>query len=231
MEKQKKQVIIIIGPPGGGKGTQATLLSERLSLYYFETSKVIEAKIMNAQASELEEIDGQKYPLTEEKRKWEQGELVSPPLVTVWVKNEIKSLFEAQQGIIFAGSPRSLYEAENLMPFLKNLYGSENIKIFLIKQGIEESVWRNSHRRLCELMRHPILYLEENKDLKLCPLDGSKLIKRSLDKPEVIKERFRIYEKQTLPIIDYFKDNGFPVMEINGEQTVAEVFTDIIKNL
>ena len=86
------------------------------------------------------------------------------------------------------GSPRTLYEGKRIIPLLKKLYGTKNIKIILIKVSAEESIFRNSHRRICELMRHPILYTKETIKLTRCPLDGSKLIRRKgLDDPETIK--------------------------------------------
>ena len=73
-----KQVIIIIGPPGAGKGTQATLLADKLGLYYFETSKIIEKEVMKAKKGEIVEIEGKKYYLLDEKKIWETGGLCSP---------------------------------------------------------------------------------------------------------------------------------------------------------
>ena len=106
------------------------------------------------------------------------------------LQEKIKALSKEKKGIVFAGSPRTLYEAEKILPLLEKLYGKANIKIFLLDLPLEQSIWRNSHRRICELMRHPILYNKETLKLTHCPLDGSKLIKRALDKPEVIKKRY-----------------------------------------
>ena len=90
----------------------------------------------------------------------------------------------------------------------------------------EESIFRNSHRRICELMRHPILYTEENKDLTECPLDGSKLLKREgLDDPDTIKVRLEEFKQKTMPLIDYFKQNDFKVNRVDGKGSVAQVFS------
>jgi len=231
-KSNSKLIIIIIGPPGSGKGTQATLLADKLGLYYFETSKIIEPKIMNARPGDYQIIEGKKYYLTEEKRNWETGRLWSPPFVTFWVMEKIKELAERGEGIVFAGSPRTLYEAKKIMPLLKKLYGKKNIKIILFTLSPKTSIWRNSHRRICELLRHPILYNEETKKLTKCPLDGSKLIKRGkLDNPETIKKRIKEYKERTLPIIDYFKKQKYQVIKISAAPPPAVIFKRILQTL
>ena len=232
MSKNKKLAIILLGPPGAGKGTQAELLSDKLSLYYLETSKIIEKNIMGVQEDEYVMVDGKKYFLFQEKKLWETGKLCSPPLVAFWLKNKIKELAGEGEGLVFAGSPRTLREGREILPLLKKLYNASNIKIILIELSEEESIWRNSHRRLCSLMRHPILYNEETANLSTCPLDGSKLLKREgLDDPETIKTRLKEYKQRTLPLIDYFKEQGFEVKIIDGSPSPAIVFESILEAL
>jgi adenylate kinase len=128
-----------------------------------------------------------------------------------------------------AGSPRTLYEGERVIPFLKKLYGSKNIKVIVIKLTEKESLWRNSHRKECELMRHSILYTKETIRLKRCPFDGSKLEIRKDDTSEIIKVRLKEYKKQTYPVVSLLKKQGLKIKNINGEQSVADVFRDILK--
>ena len=110
------------------------------------------------------------------------------------------------------------------MPLLEELYES-NITVLRMRLSFEASLWRNSHRRICSLMRHPIIYNEETKSLTMCPLDGSNLIKRGhLDDPETIKVRWGEFKNRTLPILDYFKAQGIKIKEINAEQSVETVF-------
>jgi len=154
---------------------------------------------------------------------------MSPPLIAFWVKNKIKAVSKEKKGIVFSGSPKTLYEAEEITPLIKRLYGVSNIKIILIEQKPEVSIWRNSHRRICELLRHSILYTEETAKLKKCPFDGSKLIFREDSNPKVIKSKLKEYQERTLPLIDYFKKQGLKVKKVNGEQSVADVFQAIFK--
>ena len=227
---QKPLVINIFAPPGGGKGTQAELLSERFNLYYFESAKIIEANIMTAEKGVYEIIEGKKYFLAEERRFWKTGILNSPPLVTLWFARKIKELAKEGRGLVMTGSPRTLYEGKRIIPLLQKLYGTKNIKIILIKLSAEESIFRNSRRRICELMRHPILYTKETSKLTRCPLDGSKLLRRKgLDDPETIKVRLKEYKERTLPLVKYYKEQGLTIKEINGEQSVEDVFKDILK--
>ena len=229
MKHFKKQVIILFGPPGAGKGTQAELLADRLSLYYFETSKILEEKFKEPNKKAIN-IKGKKYSVLKEKELWEAGILCSPPFVAYLVREKIKELFKLGKNLVLAGSPRTLYEGKEVMPLIKKLYGTENIKVILIEIDPKETLFRNTHRRICELMRHPILYNEETKNLNICPIDGSRLIKREgLDDPETIRTRLKEYKERTFPLMDYFKKEGIEVKKINGEQPVAGVFKDILR--
>lgn len=226
-----KLVTILLGPPGSGKGTQAGLLAEKLNLYYFETSKVLEHTFMGPfKKDAYVAVEGKKYYLKDEKKLWEQGFLNSPPFVSQLVKKKFKELHQRGENLVIAGSPRTLYEGKAIMPLLKKLYGKDNIKVVLIKLLAKESIFRNSHRRICELMRHPTLYNKETAKLTRCPLDGSKLKRRKgLDKPETIKVRLKEYKNRTFPLVEYFRKQGFKVKKVKGEQSVAGVFKDILK--
>jgi adenylate kinase len=226
-----KLVIILLGPPGSGKGTQAELLAEKLNLEYLETAKIGEERIKRAKKGEYILVDGKKFYFDEQRKLWETGKLWDPPFVTHLMIEKIKEVSKKERGIVFAGSPRTLYEGERIIPLLKKLYGPKNIKIILLDISAKETIFRNSNRRICQLMRHPILSTKkEFLKLKYCPLDGSKLMKRKgLDEPETIKVRLKEYKERTFPLIELFKKQGLKVKKINGEQSVADVFKDILK--
>jgi len=232
MAKEKKQVIIIMGAPGSGKGTQAELLAERFNFYYFETSKILEEKFHEAKENEFVTADGKKYYLKNEKVIWQTGGLCSPPMVTVLVMEKIRKLYKEGKSLILSGSPRTVYESEKVIPMLKKTYGIGNIKIILLQISPSETIFRNSHRRICELMRHPVLYSKENEKLIECPLDGSKLLKREgLDDPKSIKVRLEAYKERTLPLLEHFKKEKLTVKKINGSPAPAIVFKNVLKAL
>ncbi len=213
------KVIFLIGPPGSGKGTQAELLAKELGFYHFEISKVIEKNFKEADINDKE--------ISHQKEHWISGELVHPELVAKWFIEEVDSLKDGVSGFVFSGSGRNLKEIEEELNYLGKTYGKENIMAIEIKLSEEESIKRNSARRICKENRHPIPNFPEYADIKVCPEDGSEIITRELDKPEIIKERYQVYLKETAPVIEYFKENGYKVKEVNGEQPIGDVFRDI----
>lgn len=223
-----KQIIMLFGPPGAGKGTQAEILAEKTGYYHFESSKIIEFHIKNDEPGKTYEIEGQKYKIEDERERWKAGLLNSPPLVVFWMVERIKELAQEGKSIIFSGSPRTVYEAEREIPLFKELYGQENIRFVMLEISPETTIYRNSHRRICELIRHSILFTTETENLTLCPLDGSRLVKRAgLDDLETIKKRIEIYKEQTHPVSEFIEKSGLPVHKVNGEQSVADVHRDV----
>lgn len=219
----------MFGPPGAGKGTQAELLADKLGHYHFESSKVIEACFQNEIPEKVFTIEGSDYKVADEKSRWEQGLLNSPPFVVFLMVEKIKELAQTGKSIIFSGSPRTVFEAEREIPLLKELYGKDNIKFALLEISPKVTVFRNSNRRICELIRHSILFTEETEKLTLCPLDGSKLVRREgLDDPETIKKRLEIFKEQTFSVLKVAEKEGIEVKKVNGEQSVADVFKDVL---
>ena len=222
-----KQLIIFIAPPGAGKGTQADLLAQKFGFVHLESSKVLETKLAGQENSPDPEI-------REAWRLYKKGELMTPSLVARLIIEEIEKLYHEGRSIIFSGSFRTLEEVQKETPVVEKLYGRENVKIFYIALSEEESVRRNSERRVCEKNRHPIPrpeYDPKFTGITKCPWDSSPVITRpALDKPEIIKERYRVFLRDTKPVLDYFRKKGYKVMEINGEQPIDKVFDDILKH-
>lgn len=222
--EHKKWAVALIGPPGSGKGTQADLLAEKFGLIHLESSKIIEEKFKKA--------DPNDPVMIHEKKLWETGELNNPEMVQSWIITAMKEVWQAGRGVILSASPRTIIEAEAELPVLEELYGKNNIKVFNIDLSREESFDRNSHRRICEKNRHTIPNLPEFKNLTVCPRDGSKLIHRNhLDDPETVKLRYDVYLRRTEPILDFLKERGYNIIEVNGEQPIQKVFQDMLSNL
>ena len=225
-----KQVVILFGQPGAGKGTQAEILSGKTGFYHFESSKIIEACFVNESPEKVFEIDNQSYKVADEKNRWEQGLLNSPPFVVNLMVEKIRELAKEGKSIIFSGSPRTVYEAEKEVPLFIELYGLENIRFCMLEISAETTIYRNSHRRICELIRHSILFSPETESLVKCPLDGSDLVRRKgLDDPDTIIKRLEVYKEQTHPVIEVIQSQGLKLHKINGEQSVADVHKDIVE--
>ena len=117
------------------------------------------------------------------------------------------------------------------MPVFDELYGKDSIKIFHLNLSKEESVKRNSSRRICEANRHTIPDFPIFKDIKTCPKDGSHLVRRELDTPETIAVRYEVYLRRTQPILSFIQERGYEVIEVEGEQDIDKVFDDILEGL
>lgn len=224
MVSMTPRVVILISPPGGGKGTQADFLQEKFGFYHLESAKVLEEKLIQGGDSGDPEIK-------EARRLYKAGELVTSSLVMRLIIQEIEKLYAQGKPIVFSGSFRTLEEAPKELSEVARLYGKENVKIFFITLSEEESVKRNSGRRICQASRHPIPNLPEYKDITICPRDGSPIVTRELDKPEIIKKRYQVFLRDTEPVLKLFKDAGYEVITVNGEQPIEKVSADIAKFL
>ena len=223
-----QKVIMLFGPPGAGKGTQSELLASKFYFYNLDTSRVLEEKFKNAKPGEAIEINGKSYPIEAELEKRRKGVLCSVEFTAFLMNKRMAEIHSLGKSLILSGSPRSRAEAEVEIPFLEELYGKENIYIFFLDLPPEQTIFRNSNRRICELMHHSILYIPENAGLKRCPLDGSRLIHRDLDNVETIKRRLEEYEQTVAPLEDYYRSQNFNIKKINADQYVENVFDDVL---
>jgi adenylate kinase len=228
--KQLK-VVIIMGPPGAGKGTQTMLVAESFRLSRLEMSKLLEERFQNAKPGETVSAHGTSYSLAEQQKRWKEGLLVEAPLVSQIFEEKLKELLEQKKSIVFDGFPRSIEQMEYIMPLLEETIEKRNILLFYLDISEGESLKRNSQRRVCELMRHPVLSDPQTEHLTICPLDGSKLLRRALDDPEVIKIRLQEFRNQTMPLLEYFKERGIAVRHIKAERSVSAIFDDISQQI
>ena len=217
-----QKVIILIGPPGSGKDTQADLLEKEPGVVHLKSSKIIEDNFR---------ADPENPEIKKQIEIKNSGGLVDPPMVQRWIKEAINKTHSSGSGIIFSGSPRTLLEAEEELPVLESLYGKENIIGLDIILSEDESVKRNSSRRVCKANSHPVPNFPEYDNLTACPQDGSEIIIRADDNVETAKHRYNVYLEQTKPVVDYLKKNNFRVVDINGEQSIADVHRDILNSL
>ncbi len=224
------KAVILYGPPGSGKGTQANLLALTNNFVHFDTGKFLEATVNNPELLKKSKL------IREQKKLFDTGILCDPAFVLDIVKNKTKEIAEAKLSIAYSGSPRTMYEAfgdgkqTGLYTILRKLYG-KNVYIFIISVKPQTSIRRNSARLICNTCGIPAVVWDSNKPPKHCLICGATFRKRSLDKAEIIKVRLKEYANRTLPIIKEAKKHGFIVNQINGEQKPFKVFEQIIKRL
>ena len=211
------KAVIIMGPPGSGKSTQARLLADKIDYVHLDTGAYLESVLYDP-------VNAKNKEIAEERRAFEKGELLTSSWVLKIVKKRVEELARAKTGVIFSGSPRTLYEAfgdknhVGLMQTFEKGYGRKNIVVFELKIRSTDSIDRNSHRLICSSCRSPLLKTERCR-FEIggsCPFCGGKLRGRTLDNVETIKNRLKEYRRRTHPVIEKIKKNGYRVIGVNG---------------
>lgn len=211
--------IIIIGPQGSGKGTQARKLTGGLGFYHFSVGDALRniAKQPTKLGREVDEVINKK------------GGLVPFELVIETTAAVIEKI-PASQGIIFDGTPRRLQEIEPFNALMKKA-GRKITHVFFIDVPKAESIKRLSKRRICELNGEQInMIVDDVKALEDCKKKGGQVIYREDDKPAAIEKRLSWYEEQTKPVLDYFASQG-QLIKINGDQSIEDVHKEIMRHL
>ena len=203
--------LILLGPPGSGKGTQGERLQEDFRLPYYATGDILRAAVKDG-------TDVGKQA----KEFMERGDLV-PDDVIIGVIAERLQEEEAADGFILDGFPRTVPQAEALGQKMKEL-GRELTAAILIDVSEDEVVRRLGGRRTCEENPSHIYHVEFDppKEDGVCDIDGGKLIVRDDDKPDVIKNRLKQYQEKTEPLIEYYEERG-TLNHVNGAQSPDEV--------
>ena len=197
--------LILLGPPGSGKGTQGERLQEDFRLPYYATGDILRAAVK-------EGTDVGKQA----KEYMDRGDLV-PDEVIIGVIAERIQQEEAADGFILDGFPRTGPQAEALDSKMKELR-REMTAAILIDASEDEILRRLGGRRTCEKNPSHIYHVEFDPPEKegVCDMDGAKLTVRDDDKPEVIKNRLAQYREKTEPLIDYYEERGI-LQRVEGE--------------
>ncbi|MDP2704340.1 MAG: nucleoside monophosphate kinase [bacterium] len=223
----KLAISFSISPPGAGKGTQAEFLKEKFGLVHFDTGRCIEEKVRSKEA-ERDPI------LKREKELFDSGILNTPAWVLELTREATNHIAKSGKGIVFSGSPRTIYEAigdektEGLVKTLADLYGKKNVYFVKININEETTIERNRKRVVCSKGGFPLFSKE---DRERCEKLGGEPQKRTLDDPEIIKERLKEYETRTAPIIKRLKEENYSILEIDGNPKPSEVFQLLLKTL
>jgi adenylate kinase len=210
--------IVLLGPPGVGKGTQARILSETSKLAHISSGDLFRENIKNQ--TEL----GKQV-----KAILDKGELVPDDLTISMIRDRI-SKPDCELGAILDGFPRTPAQAEALEEMLAE-FNSEVKAVPYITAAETVLVERASGRWTCKAQGH--IYHEKFNPPKqegVCDIDGSEVYQREDDKAEVVSKRIRVYFEQTMPLVEHYRTAG-KLIEIDGTQPVEQVTKDLLTAL
>ena len=204
--------LVLLGPPGSGKGTQAEKIAKEFNLKVFSTGNI------------LRQLAKEETPLGRKiKEILRRGELVPEEIMVEILADFLTK--EKREGILFDGYPRNLEQAKILTSHLEKL-GGVSLAIYLkVRSGVVAK--RLGSRRICP--NCGAVYNLETKPPKrenVCDSCGSRLVCREDEKPAAIRKRLAVFEEQTLPVLEFFKKEG-NLVTIDGEVSIEAVYQEI----
>ena len=202
--------LILFGPPGAGKGTQAERLRHDFELPYIATGDMLRTNVKD------------QTDLGKQAKKYmDAGELVPDELILAMARDRLGQ-DDAQDGFILDGFPRTIDQATALDDQLSDM-GRRVTAALLLDVPDEEVIRRLSGRRMCVKAGHSYhVEFDPPKHEGVCDQDGSRLVQRDDDKPEVIGNRLRVYHEKTKPLVDYYDDRGL-MRRVDGTRDPADV--------
>lgn len=209
--------IVLLGPPGAGKGTQAEVLTKKLLVPHISTGDMFRAAIKNGTAMGIEA-----------KSYMDRGQLV-PDEVTVGIIKDRIAQPDCSGGFLLDGFPRTIAQAEALDKLLEDKGGLD--AVLNISVPLEKLVERLTGRRMCRKCGaiYHMLYNAPAVD-GVCDACGGELYQRDDDKLETVTNRLDVYEAQTAPLIGYYEQQG-KLFTVNGDQPINAVLADLGKAL
>lgn len=203
--------LIFLGPPGAGKGTQATGVSSHLRVPHISTGDMFRSAIKNQTPTGLEA-----------KRYMDAGQLVPDNVVIAMVEERL-AMPDCENGYLLDGFPRTVEQAEALEKF------AAPDAVVDIEVPDEMLVDRLTGRRVCATCSGTF-HISKLADEKLCPVCGGELYQRDDDKPATISNRLNVYHEQTAPLIGYYAGLG-RLKRIDGNARPEDVFQNILSSL
>jgi adenylate kinase len=208
-------IIVLLGPPGSGKGTQGERIAERLGIPKIATGDVLREAIR----------DGTEQGLAA-KAYMDRGDLV-PDAVILGIMKDALGSPAAAKGAILDGVVRTIPQAEGLVKLLSEL-GRKVDKVLLFDVDDDELVRRLSGRTVCEKCQTPYKGRELG---SICPKCGGRLVRRPDDEPVAIRTRLQVYRTQTEPVIQWARDHELDIAQINATGELDEITDRAMKAL
>jgi adenylate kinase len=210
-----KRAVIFLGPPGAGKGTQAMRIAQAYGVPHLSTGDMLREHV-----SRGTELGRQAKPIME------RGELVPDEIVLGMVEERI-SRPDCANGFVFDGFPRTLPQAQALDRILERRRFGRPVVIHLVVD-YDGLLKRLTGRRTCSVGGEIYnIYEHPPKVADRCDNDGGELIQRPDDRPEVIRERLNAYDRQTKPLVEYYRQRGV-LEEVNGSAGIDEVNSAVV---
>lgn len=212
--------IVLLGPPGAGKGTQGERVAKQLGIPKLATGDVLRAAVAAGTEMGLRA-----------KAAMERGDLV-PDAVILGIMKDALAEPEKSKGVVLDGVVRTVPQAEGLERVLVEL-GRKVDAVLLFEVGDEELVRRLSARTTCEGCQSPYTGLEPGTACANC---GAKLVRRKDDEPAAIRQRMRAYHEQTEPVVDWYagrakKSNGPRVVRVNAVGDIDDITKTVMREL
>jgi len=209
--------IVLLGPPGSGKGTQAKMIADKYKVKHVSTGDILRENVRNG------------TPLGVEAKKYmDAGQLV-PDSVLIGIIKDRLAKPDMKNGWMLDGYPRTIPQAEAMEQILPSL--SQKLDVVLnVDVPDQELVGRLSGRRMCKCGASYHVQFNKPKAEGICDVCGQELYHRDDDKAEAIMKRLDAYHKQTQPLIDYYSKKGLTA-NINGTGDIKAIFGEISKVL
>jgi len=208
--------LILLGPPGAGKGTQAKLLFERFNIPHISTGDILR-----------DEMRGNSQLGASVSKFVKSGELVPDKIIVEVMINRLKRP-DAKSGFILDGFPRTLKQAQELKAALEGLGVSIDLVLYFATT-VEVSIRRLSGRRVCK--KCGVNFHLTNmppKTAHTCDFCSGELFLREDDKEETVKKRLNVYQEQTASLIDYYKKSG-NLRKVSGDLDAASVYEHLLE--
>ena len=216
--KKLPRPLVLLGPPGAGKGTQAREIMQTYGVPQISTGDMLRDHVKRGT-----ELGGKAKVIME------KGELVSDDIICGMVAERVKEA-DCAQGMIFDGFPRTQAQAERLESLLQEAGFAPPLAMSL-KVGYDKLVRRLSGRRTCSVCGEIYnVFDRPPKQEGQCDRDGGELLHRADDKEEVVGERIKAYDEQTKPLVDFYQQRDL-LLEVDGEQSPETLTKEIFQLL